>query len=178
MTDEIPIVNAGAPRGERPTKDEYFLGMADYVARRSNCSRRHFGAVIVAPDSTVLSTGYNGTPFGITNCMDGGCPRCADAVAGKVKPNEGYDRCICAHAEANAVLLLARNGGGGRGTTLYCQGSPCIYCFKEVIQAGVIEIVYYQPWRYEDPAIQSAYERLVKESGIRLRRADREQTRT
>lgn len=165
-------MSPGAPQEPRPSKDKYFLDMADHVAQRSNCSRRHFGAVIVK-DGCIISTGYNGTGFGVTNCTDGGCPRCVDADAGKVKPGEGYDRCICLHAERNAVLLIARNGGSEvRGATLYTQGSPCIGCLIEVVQAGITEIVYRQASEYKDrPEIQSAYDSVVKESGIRMRRS-------
>lgn len=164
-------MSPGAPRAEkRPLKDTYFLDMADLVAQRSNCSRRHFGAIIVK-DGCVISTGYNGTGFGITNCIDSGCPRCADAVAGKVKAGEGYDRCICIHGEINAILLLARIGGpAAKGAVLFTQGSPCISCLKEIVQVGIVEIVYRQSFEYKDrPEIEEAYQRVVRESGLKMR---------
>ena len=60
----------------RPSWDEYFMEIARVVAKRSNCSRRQVAAVIVK-ENHLLSTGYNGTPRGVKNCFDGGCPRCA-----------------------------------------------------------------------------------------------------
>lgn len=59
---------------KRPDWDEYFMEIAQVVALRSNCSRRHVAAVIVK-DRRIISTGYNGTPRGIRNCDEGGCPR-------------------------------------------------------------------------------------------------------
>ena len=59
----------------RPKWDTYFLRLAEVVATRSNCMKRAVGAVIVN-DFRIVSTGYNGTPFGCTNCNEGGCDRC------------------------------------------------------------------------------------------------------
>jgi len=58
----------------RPDWDNYFMEIARVAASRSNCCRRHVAAVVVK-DRRIISTGYNGTPRGITNCCDGGCPR-------------------------------------------------------------------------------------------------------
>ena len=67
----------------RPNWDEYFMKIAEATAARSNCCRRHVGAVIVK-DNRIISTGYNGTPRGIKNCFDGGCPRCnSNATTGE-----------------------------------------------------------------------------------------------
>ncbi|MCK5845355.1 MAG: hypothetical protein KAG97_11650, partial [Victivallales bacterium] len=63
----------------RPEWDEYFMNIAEVVASRSNCSRRHVAAVIVK-DHRIISTGYNGTPRGVRNCFEGGCPRCSSDV--------------------------------------------------------------------------------------------------
>ena len=62
---------------DRPDWDNYFMAIAHVVATRSNCSRRQVAAVIVK-DTRIISTGYNGTPRGIKNCDEGGCPRCSD----------------------------------------------------------------------------------------------------
>ena len=59
----------------RPSWDQYFMDIAHVAATRSNCSRRQVAAVVVR-DKQIISTGYNGTPRGIKNCSDGGCPRC------------------------------------------------------------------------------------------------------
>jgi dCMP deaminase len=56
----------------RPSWDQYFMQLADLAAHRSNCMKRRVGCVIVR-EKRVISTGYNGTPRGMTNCSDGGC---------------------------------------------------------------------------------------------------------
>ena len=69
---------------DRPTWDEYYMGIARAVSTRSNCIRRSVGAVIIVQNA-IIGTGYNGTPVGVRNCCDGGCPRCASDAA----PGEG-----------------------------------------------------------------------------------------
>jgi dCMP deaminase len=61
---------------KRPGWDRYFMDIAQVAAKRSNCSRRQVAAVLVR-DKRIISTGYNGTPRGVRNCSDGGCPRCS-----------------------------------------------------------------------------------------------------
>jgi dCMP deaminase len=56
----------------RPSWDQYFMELADLAAQRSNCMKRLVGCVLVR-EKRVVSTGYNGTPRGMTNCNQGGC---------------------------------------------------------------------------------------------------------
>ena len=98
----------------RPSWDEYFMEIAQVVAKRSNCSRRKVAAVITK-ENHLLSTGYNGTPRGVKNCFDGGCPRCA----GKTPSGKGLDECLCVHAEQNAICQAARYGVNVNGGTIY-----------------------------------------------------------
>jgi len=63
----------------RPSFDTYFMRLAELAASRSNCMKKGIGAIIVK-DCRVVSTGYNGTPFGQINCNAGGCKRCNDNV--------------------------------------------------------------------------------------------------
>jgi dCMP deaminase len=121
----------------RPGWDEYFMMVAEVAAIRGNCLRRRVGAVIVH-NRQILSTGYNGTPKGITNCSDGGCPRCA----GHAASGAALDECLCVHAEENAIVQAAAHGVAIRGGTLYCTLSPCSYCAKSIINAGIVEVVY------------------------------------
>jgi len=121
----------------RPTWDEYFMEIAFVVAKRSNCSRRKVAAV-VAKDRHILSTGYNGTPRGVKNCFEGGCPRCA----GKTPSGKGLDECLCVHAEQNAICQAARYGVDISGSTIYITLSPCLTCAKLIINAGIKEVVY------------------------------------
>ena len=113
------------------------MEIAFVVAKRSNCSRRKVAAV-VAKDRHILSTGYNGTPCGVTNCFDGGCPRCA----GKTPSGKGLDECLCVHAEQNAICQAALYGVNISGSTIYITLSPCLTCAKLIINAGIKEVVY------------------------------------
>lgn len=147
----------------RPGWDAYYMGIAHAVAARSSCLRRQVGALIVVRKS-IISTGYNGSPMGVTNCADGGCPRCASDAP----PGAGYDTCICVHAEQNAFLLAARHGNSTDGGILYTTLRPCFGCAKEAIQAGIREIVFDRRYEYEEE-LEEVYRRLISDSGLFFR---------
>lgn len=149
----------------RPGWDEYYLAIAAAVARRSNCRRRRVGALIVV-DKAIIATGYNGTPVGVRNCDEGGCPRCRSAAP----PGQGYDTCLCVHAEQNAIVLAARHGNATDRGVLYTTLRPCFGCAKEAIQAGIREVVFAQGDAYER-GLERHYRRLVAEAGLTLRAA-------
>ena len=143
----------------RPDWDEYFMRIAQVVALRSNCSRRQVAAVIVK-DHRIISTGYNGTPRGIKNCNEGGCPRCAsDAPSGTA-----LEECLCCHGEENAIVQAAYHGIAVKGSTLYMTFSPCLLCAKMIINAGIAEVVYGE--RY---SIDGTSRRILNEAGVKLR---------
>jgi dCMP deaminase len=147
----------------RPSWDDYFINIAWVVASRSNCLRRSVGAIIVA-EKRIVSTGYNGTPFGVKNCDEGGCPRCASDLPRQA----GYDWCLCVHAEQNAISLAARQGTATDGARLYVTLRPCFGCLKEAVQSGIREIVYDQPFDYEAD-LEEAYQTLLRQSGLVMR---------
>jgi dCMP deaminase len=128
----------------RPDPDAYFMGIALAVRSRANCTGRRVGAVVVR-ERRILSTGYNGTPSAMTNCEDGGCHRCAHPE--EYASGEGYDVCICVHAEQNALLAAARFGVAIEGCTIYTTLQPCFGCLKELLQASVREVCYLAPWQ-------------------------------
>ncbi len=142
---------------------------AEIAKLRSNCLTRHIGAVIVK-ENRQIATGYNGTPPGIKNCFEGGCPRCAARIKGEMKSGEGLDRCLCTHAEANAIMQCALfgNAGSTKGTTLYSTFAPCIECSKMAISVGVKRIVVLAD--YPEDGTQ-----LLKEANIDLVKFDPEQ---
>ena len=121
----------------RPDWDTYFMDIAHVAASRSNCLRRRVAAVIVQ-DQRIVSTGYNGTPSGLTNCCDGGCPRCA----GDTPSGSDLGDCVCSHAEENAITQAAYHGTSLKGATLYATLSPCLLCAKLIIGAGITEVIY------------------------------------
>ena len=142
---------------DRPTWDEYYMGIARAVSTRSNCIRRSVGAIIVVQNA-IIAAGYNGTPVGVRNCCDGGCPRCESDAA----PGEGYDTCICVHAEQNAIVLGARHGNATDNGTLYSTLRPCFGCAKEAIQAGIRQIVFAEPYEYDEDLVRfSSFHHLI-----------------
>lgn len=126
----------------RITRAELFRELVLSIAKRSTCTRKSVGAVIVK-DGRVLSMGYNGSPSGMPHCIDEGC---------LLGPEGGCIR--TQHAEANAIAWAAREGISLMGATLWVTDSPCLSCAKLIVNAGIVEVVYLQ--RYRD------------ESGIRL----------
>ena len=127
---------------QRPDWDTYFMLQAEIARLRSNCVTRHTGSVIVK-ENRQIATGYNGTPSGIKNCFEGGCPRCIARLEGETKAGENLDRCLCTHAEANAIMQCALfgNAGSTRGATMYSTFSPCIECSKMAISVGITRMV-------------------------------------
>lgn len=143
----------------RPSWHEYFMQIARDVATRSNCSRRHVGAVIVR-DNHIVSTGYNGTPYHTTNCFDGGCPRCNTAH----KTGEKLEECLCVHAEQNAICQAARLGNAIDGGTIYVTCSPCLTCLKLLINSGIQSVVFGELYKkYTEQEMK-----LIEEAGIKL----------
>ena len=141
----------------RPELDEYFMGIAMAVRKRANCAGNRVGAVIVK-EKHIVSTGYNGTPHDMTNCMDDGCHRCSHRE--EYPSGAGYDLCICVHAEQNAILAAARFGIAVEGATMYSTMRPCFGCTKELLQAGVAKVFYVHDWSHPDKAKNAEYERL------------------
>src|SRR5215467_9598912 len=146
----------------RPDWDEYFMLYAEIAKLRSNCMTRHVGAVIVK-ENRQIATGYNGTPSGIKNCFEGGCLRCKERIQGNVRSGDQLDRCLCTHAEANAIMQCALfgNAGSTRGATLYSTYAPCIECSKMAVSVGIARIVVLSDYP-EDGT------HLLREAGIAL----------
>lgn len=141
---------------ERPGWNTYFMNIAQMVALRSNCIKRKVAAVLVR-DQRIISTGYNGTPRGIKNCNEGGCPRCSHFG----KSGTNLDACVCSHAEENAIVQAAYHGVSVKGGTLYTTFSPCLNCTKMIINAGITNVIYNVAYPMEDSST-----RLLKEAGI------------
>ncbi len=150
-------------RSSRRSLDDYYIRIAWDVSRRGNCRRRAVGALLVNKWN-ILSVGYNSVPIGSTSCIDGGCPRCLSNAT----RHKGYDRCICIHAEQNAILLAARQGTITDGLTMYTTLRPCLDCLKMIVQAGIREIVYDLPFLLDDE-LEATHRTLQTESGIILR---------
>jgi dCMP deaminase len=108
--------------------------MATIWSENSYCERRKVGALIVK-DKMIISDGYNGTPSGFENI-------CEDD-SGKTKP-------YVLHAEANAILKVAKSSNSSAGSTLYVTASPCIECAKLIIQSGIKRVVFSDLYHTDD----------------------------
>ncbi len=121
----------------RPTWDEYFMEIAQTVAKRATCDRGRSGCVI-ARDKQILVSGYVGSPKGLPHC---------DEVGHQMKTMVHEDgsksqHCVrTAHAEQNAICQAAKLGVGINGSTLYCRMTPCSTCAKMIINAGIKRVV-------------------------------------
>lgn len=105
--------------------------MACEWAKLSHCKRKQVGALIVK-DNTIISDGYNGSPSGYTNA-------CED--------ENGDTHWYVLHAEANAILKVAKSTQNALGGTLYISLSPCRECSKLIIQAGIKRVVYLNEYK-------------------------------
>ena len=123
----------------RPTWVEYFMDIADLVAKRSTCLRRQVGAVAVK-DKRILATGYNGVPSGIPHCLEVGCLREQEGIPS----GERHELCRGIHAEQNVIIQAAYSGVAIQGASLYCTNLPCLICSKMLINSGIREIFYRQ----------------------------------
>ncbi len=138
----------------RPGRSDYYMGIALAVRRRANCLGNRVGAILVLDDH-IVSTGYNGTPSGMPNCEEGGCERCANRE--KYRSAEGYDVCVCVHAEQNTLLAAARFGIRVEGAVLYTTMRPCFSCAKLLLQARIHRVYYLHEWKHPDEDLWRQY---------------------
>jgi len=111
--------------------DRAYLKMAREWAQLSHCKRKQVGALIVK-NSMIISDGYNGTPTGFDNCCE----------------NENEETLwYVLHAEANAIMKVAKSTNNSDGATLYITLSPCKECSKLVLQSGIKRVVYMKAYK-------------------------------
>ncbi len=114
--------------------DRAYLRLAQNWALLSYCERKKVGAIIVK-DGVIISDGFNGTPSGFDNFCEA---------------TNGETLWYVLHAEANAILKVAKSTNNCAGATLYLTHSPCKDCSKMVLQAGIVRVVFIE--KYKDPA--------------------------
>lgn len=120
--------------------------IATVVSKSSTCTRLKVGALLTV-DRRIISTGYNGSPSGISHCYH----------------QEGDDRpCTKAvHAEVNCVAFAAKHGVATNGSALYSTHAPCLNCSMLLINAGVQAVFYNERFRVPDGL------ELLESAGIR-----------
>ena len=143
--------------------DKWVFKIIEVISERSKCIHYKVGAVIIR-DKTILSTGYNGPPRGLTHCCDEnvGCNiEKHKQNYNRLESNTGY--CRGAHAEANAIVQAALHGVSTEGATLYCKLEPCFACCKMIINAGIKRVVCQK--RYHRAELTREF---FKQAGIEL----------
>lgn len=130
----------------RPGWDEYFINIAKVIATRATCLRRKYGAVITK-DNIIVSTGYNGAPSGMKDCLEVG--KCTRKEL-QIPHGERYELCHSVHAEANAIIRAS--GEELNGATIYisgydhesgeCLSEPCMMCKRMILNARIKKVVY------------------------------------
>jgi dCMP deaminase len=120
-----------SPTDKQLRYDKAYLRLAKSWASLSYCKRKQVGAIIVK-DAIIISDGYNGTPAGFDNCCEN---------------ESGETHWYVLHAEANAILKVARSTNNCKGATLYLTHSPCKDCSKLVLQSGISRLVYQEAYK-------------------------------
>jgi dCMP deaminase len=141
----------------RPNADEYFLKIASVVAERATCRRHHVGAVAVR-DKHILSTGYNGAPSGLPDCLELGCLRDARGIPSGTR----QELCRGIHAEQNAIIQASLHGVNLEGSTIYCTHTPCNLCAKMLVNARIRRYVSFA--HYDD----DSFIELFRQAGVEV----------
>jgi len=125
---------------ERPTLDQYLMGIAQLAAARTTCIRRGVGCVLANGRGHVLAVGYNGVASGLPHCSTAG-----NACQGHDLP-PGQDLCEAVHAEQNALLQCC---DPWKIAAAYVTLSPCKACLKLLMNTNCQTIVYLE--EHTDP---------------------------
>ena len=137
--------------------DTNFLKIAQEIASASKCVSKQVGAVIVK-DGRILSTGYNGTPAGYTNCTqhwDGEY----------TKEHHEWSKTYEIHAEMNAIIWAARKGISIEDATIYVTLEPCSDCSKNIIASGIRRIVYERAYEHTHSELISKF---LQDNGVSI----------
>lgn len=140
--------------------DDYFMALAFLSALRSKDPNRQVGACLVSQDKVILGIGYNGFPRG---CSDDELPWAKMSKNGD--PLQTKYPYVC-HAEVNAILN--KNHASASGQRLYVTMFPCNECAKIIIQAGVIEVVYFDGKSSSTDCSYVASLKLLSMAGVKV----------
>lgn len=77
------------------------------AARKSNCDKIKFGAVVIGSNGDLLSTGWNHIPKSNITCKE----NCVGDIRKDVKSGTCVERCYSIHAEQHAVLNAGKREG-------------------------------------------------------------------
>jgi dCMP deaminase len=145
----------------QPQIDQIYMEMARSWSKLSRAVRKKVGALIVK-NGTIIADGFNGTPSGFEN-------ECEEAMNDTEGNFVGYQtKWYVLHAEANAIMKMARSTQSCEGATLYITYSPCAECSKLILQAGITRIVYDEEYR-DTTGLQ-----LLKRAGVDIKKIENE----
>ena len=140
--------------------DEYFMAVAKLSAMRSKDPHTQVGACIVSNDNRILSIGYNGAPNGFN---DEKFPWGREGNPLETK------YLYVVHAERNAILNYRGSRKDLENSKIYVDLFPCNECAKEIIQAGIKEVVYLSD-KYADTDETIASKKLLDSCNVQYRK--------
>lgn len=120
----------------------YYMEVAELTAKLSRAQRLQVGCVIVRDDN-IISFGWNGTPPGWDN-------NCEDTIWHSNGEQSLKTRPEVIHAEANALIKLAKSSMSSLGATIFLTHAPCVDCAKLISSAGINEVFYRAQYRNTD----------------------------
>ena len=130
-----------------------YLELARHIAAWSKDPSTKVGAVIVRPDNTIASVGYNGFPRGVSDTQ---------------LDNREYKLQRTIHAEMNAILSAKEPLSG---YTLYVTLAPCSHCAAAIIQSGIKSVYFDNDMTTNKPkwtdSFAVSYE-MFMESGVEI----------
>lgn len=109
-----------------PDWDEYYLNLCDAISLRSKDPKTQVGAVIVRPNHTPVSFGYNGFEAGALENDE------------LWTPGEKHKHVI--HAEENAITHSY--GEDLKDCTIYCPRIPCHRCATKIVAHRFSKVVF------------------------------------
>lgn len=150
MSVDIPT----SKRTDYISWDEYFMGVAILASKRSKDPNTQVGACIVDDNNIILSTGYNGFPYG-----------CSDDVYPWARSGEDSKYSYVVHAELNAILNA--RGKDLTGAKIYVDLFPCNECAKAIIQSGIKEVIYLYD-KYATEKATMASKKMLSSAGVKM----------
>ncbi len=187
------------PKQYRPSKDEKGMTYAFRESGRSRCLKRKVGAAImknIEGRTALIACGFNDVPVGVVPCGDMGkcmrdfyrdqkCSTCGEPIilmfhkcskCGTTIPKDWgkmirkhLDLCRALHAEEMAILNCTKKKVSLKGATLYVTTYPCLLCAKKIIEVGIKEVVYVDPYPYEEAVkmLSQVHVRTTKFEGVK-----------
>lgn len=167
----VELISQPLTRRQPIRQAEALMAMAYAASQQSSCSKRKVGAVIADELGNVISSGFNEVPGHENPCAteytrcyrDWSTDQFFDELAKEVPAVEGHteriktlfrkqfknlDLCRALHAEENAIVNLAKNGRSVplEKCTLYTTTYPCRLCANKIVNVGIKQIVFLQPY--------------------------------